>query len=329
MQYDRDSVSPRLTLRARIPTADGVSIALRGHAPSTPAVGVVVASHALLCNAATLDRPGGRGLVSVLVRAGLHVVTVDLRGHGASDGPPPSYDDIVLRDLPAALDHTARTWSELPVAVLGHSLTAHGWLASLAARPHPRVRALVSIAGGAMLPEGRPRTQWWAARAGLELMRLLARRFGGFPARRLGLGPEDAPLPLLEQWARATRRRGWFGEEVDYLSALAAVRTPIYSLTTVADRWLCPPEAARAWLAHACDAPVTERVVGAAPSDPTHIGHVGLVVDPRMAPVWHELADWVVDQLHTVAPSAPQPDDAFVGLLDREGLFLGELLQRG
>ncbi|MCB9685485.1 MAG: alpha/beta hydrolase [Alphaproteobacteria bacterium] len=276
-------------------TTDGARIALDVREPEGPARGVVLAGHAMMCNHLTLDRPRGGGLASALAAAGLRVAQLDVRGHGDSTGGPASYDDVVLRDLPAVAAYAADAWPDLPLIALGHSLTAHGWLVSLALRPHPRIRAVVSLGGGAMLPAGRPLAVWWAARGLTEVGLLWSRLAGRIPARRLGWGTEDVHLPLWSQWATSTRARTWGGSEGDYREALARVSLPVLSVTSLGDRFLCPPAASRGWHANATSADVTERVVGDRPGDPVDVDHMGLVIDPRMAPVWREIAAWILE----------------------------------
>src|SRR5439155_4099847 len=93
-----------------------------------------------MANRRSLDRPAGRGLASTLTEAGFVTYALDVRGHGRS-GPHPAegadwtYDDVVFKDLPAAIWFVRSREAGLPLAVVGHSLTAHGVLALLGQRP--------------------------------------------------------------------------------------------------------------------------------------------------------------------------------------------------
>ena len=96
----------------------------------------------MFCNRRAMDRPAGEGLGTHLAKSGFETYLVDLRGHGQS-GPAASrnvdfsYDDIVLRDIPAVIRHVAALHPDLPLVWLGHSLGGHAGLAALAARGPP------------------------------------------------------------------------------------------------------------------------------------------------------------------------------------------------
>jgi pimeloyl-ACP methyl ester carboxylesterase len=99
----------------------------------------VLLLHGLASNARIWD-----GVAPRLVGAGLRVVALDLRGHGASDQPGSGYDFAsVGRDLAAALDGLGL---ERPVLV-GHSWGAHVALQYAAERPGA-LAGLVMVDGG-------------------------------------------------------------------------------------------------------------------------------------------------------------------------------------
>lgn len=283
-----------------IETPDGWRLAA-DYLPAREAVGVAVCAHAMMCNRRTLDRPEGAGLGSALAAAGYETYLVDLRGHGESATPPRPgahvrYDDFVLEDLPAALRFAARAHPGLPVALVGHSLGAHAGLASLAVVPDLPAHALVSLGGNVWLRALEPDTVTWIQkRASIEAWGAITRLFGRFPARRLRYGTDDESEEYVGQFVENVRRNTWRSGDGrhDYLQAMRRVTLPILSVTGAADVDLCRPAWARAWLAHAKRAEVIHRVVGERPGDPTGINHMGLVTNPRMAPVWAEIAEWL------------------------------------
>jgi len=89
------------------------------------------------------------GVVDALVGAGRSVITMDLRGHGASDKPhdPAAYaGDAMVRDVRGLIDHLGL--DRLDVA--GYSMGA--WTALRLIGDEPRVRrAVLGGIGGAML----------------------------------------------------------------------------------------------------------------------------------------------------------------------------------
>jgi pimeloyl-ACP methyl ester carboxylesterase len=114
---------------------DGVRLHARHWGGSGPAVLLL---HGLASNARIWDGVGPR-----LVGAGLRVVALDLRGHGASDQPGSGYDFATVgRDLAAALGGLGL---ERPVLV-GHSWGANVALQFAADRPGA-VAGLVLVDG--------------------------------------------------------------------------------------------------------------------------------------------------------------------------------------
>jgi pimeloyl-ACP methyl ester carboxylesterase len=136
----------------------------------------VVLLHGLASNARIWD-----GVASRLAGAGLRVVALDLRGHGASDQPASGYDFATLvRDLDAAL---AGLGLERPVLV-GHSWGANIALQFAADRPG-RVDAL-ALVDGALLAVAA-----WAGTTREEVRRRMA--------------PPRFAVPLADWLARAGR----------------------------------------------------------------------------------------------------------------------------
>jgi pimeloyl-ACP methyl ester carboxylesterase len=119
----------------------------------------VVLLHGLASNARIWD-----GVAPRLTGAGLRVVAIDQRGHGASDQPPAGYDfGTVGRDLAAAL---AALGLERPVLV-GHSWGANVALQYAADRPG-------SVAGLALVDGALLGVAEWAGATREEVRRRLA-----------------------------------------------------------------------------------------------------------------------------------------------------------
>lgn len=269
--------------------------------PPVAPKGIAICGHAMLCNRSTLDSPRGRGLGSTLAAKGIGTYLFDLRGHGESVlhsllQRGPTYDDFVLRDIPAVVRAVQSRHPDLPIALVGHSLSAHAGVTAVSVAALP-VKAIVSLGGSVFwVRDLEPsRVVWLGKRVTVELWGVVASYYGVFPARRWRLGVEDAALPFVQQLVRNARCNRWESSDgrFNYLERLSELAVPILSVVSAADRWLCRPAAAQAWLAHARKAFVTHRVVGARHDDPADIGHMGLVKDPRMRPIWLEIADWL------------------------------------
>ena len=164
--------------RASSPTdravpGDGVSLHARDWGGSGQAV---VLLHGLASNARIWD-----GVASRLAGAGLRVVALDQRGHGASDQPASGYDFAsVGRDLSAAL---AALGIERPV-LAGHSWGANVGLQFAADRPG-------SLAGLALVDGALLGVAEWAGATREEARRRMA--------------PPRFAVPLADWLARAGR----------------------------------------------------------------------------------------------------------------------------
>ena len=157
----------------RAVAGDGVRLHARDWGGNGQAVLLL---HGLASNARIWDGVGPR-----LVGAGLRVVALDLRGHGASDQPGSGYDfGCVVRDLDAAL---AGLGLERPVLV-GHSWGAHVALQYAADRPG--AAAGLGLVDGALLGAAE-----WAGPTREEARRRMA--------------PPRFAVPLADWLARAGR----------------------------------------------------------------------------------------------------------------------------
>jgi pimeloyl-ACP methyl ester carboxylesterase len=136
----------------------------------------VVLLHGLASNARIWD-----GVAPRLTGAGLRVVALDLRGHGASDQPASGYDfRTLVRDLDAAL---AALELERPVLV-GHSWGANVALQRAADRPG-------TLAGLALVDGALASVTAWAGATREEARRAMA--------------PPRFAVPLADWLARAGR----------------------------------------------------------------------------------------------------------------------------
>ena len=152
---------------------DGVRLHARDWSGSGQAV---VLLHGLASNARIWD-----GVASRLAGAGLRVVALDQRGHGASEQPGSGYDFATLgRDLSAAL---AALGIERPV-LAGHSWGANVALQFAADRPG-------ALAGLALVDGALPGVAEWAGPTLDEARRRLA--------------PPRFAVPLTDWLARAGR----------------------------------------------------------------------------------------------------------------------------
>lgn len=276
--------------------ADGWCLGFTLHRPAVSS-GVVLLLHAMMADARSLDRPAGAGLASALARRGWTVATADLRGHGASgplarDGGRWTYDDLVLRDLPA-LVAAVRARADGPVVLSGHSLGGHVALAALgcgAVTADAAVLWSVNIWDADLEPDPLARA---AKAASMGAFLHVSRPAGRFPARRLGIGPVDESGPYVRDLVRFWRQ-GWHSADGrhDWTAGLGRLDLPVLSVLGAADALMARPAAAAAWARQVRGAEVWVAGLGAhgvhgAP------GHMALVTGPEVAAVADEVAGWL------------------------------------
>lgn len=187
----------------RVPSA-GIELSVREHSPADPERPSVVLVHGYPDQQQMWDP-----VVAELVAAGLHVVTYDVRGAGASGVPDRVADyrtDLLVDDLASVLDAT------LPAGGRAH-LVGHDWgsvqlwEAVLAEADHPRLRgrlaSFTSISGPSLAhsswvarhPAGRTTAllrqaahSWYVYAFQLPLLPELAWRGAGGVLRRAAVG---------------------------------------------------------------------------------------------------------------------------------------------
>ena len=258
--------------------------------------GVVVASHAMMCNRRTLDRPRGGGLASTLAKAGLHVYTFDMRGHGestpnAAAGGRWTYDDVVNGDIPAMVAWAHARHPELRLALFGHSLSGHGGLLWLGITPDAPVDAAVLYAANLWIPQFDDRKlRWLRKRATLAMWSLLSRPLGYFPARRMKMGSDDEPLALVRDFSRWADTNGCarISDGLDYLAHRERVRVPVLAFVGGRDRVLCAEECSAKFLA-----PVPDHTLEVVPG----ADHISLVTREHSRGAWERTAGWLVEKL--------------------------------
>ena len=299
-------------------TDDGVRLALRVHRPAGRPRAFCLATHAMMASGAYLER---RGFAGHLAARGVALYVLDWRGHGESVPPSPrggpgwSFDDLVARDLPAAVRAVAADAGRAPgeLCYLGHSL---GGLVALAgfgtgAAPAParlslwatsvwgqapRAGASGAGRGGLAARIGRAR-EALRRRALIELFAASARPLGHAPIRRLGLGTDDEPRRYVEdlrRWVRTGRFTGRAGQ--DYAAAAARIAAPVWAVVGEGDR-LCAPRDAEEVLGWLGGGGRALRRVGRARGDALDPDHFTLFTRPELAPLWHELANFLTTGL--------------------------------
>ena len=307
---DEEGGAEELELR----TADGVSLRATLREPpilAWPAPrGTMVLAHAAFARRVEWERPRGQGLAARLARRGYRTLAFDFRGHGDSpngarghgDSPSDGYDAFVRHDLPAvvacAKDRGGR------VVVVGHSLGGHVALASqglglLGAD------AVLAVAANVWHPTFEPSLARQALKRGVAtLMTGLTHGLGGFPARALRVGSDDARPSAVGAFLRTARDGSWRSDDArdDYLAALTRVDIPVCALLSEGDRLACLPESGRRFLART-RGPRASFVVGSTGGAPAP-DHMALVTAHHAGPcheAWEAALAWLEAELERAA----------------------------
>jgi len=281
-----------------VESADGWRLGLRETPAQGEEKGVVVALHAMMVDARTLDRPTGAGLATSLAAAGWTVLSCDFRGRGVSGpdwdaGGRWDYDALVRFDVPAFVGFARKRAGNLPVVAMGHSLGGHVSVASVGTG-HAQVDMLVLLSANIWRPSLEPS---WTRRLmkawQVWLVRWSVKLFGRFPTRRFGMGPVDEASSYMDDIVRFWREDRWKGRDgLDYGAGMALVSCPVLSVVGKGDRLLAHRDGAHAWFERLGTSKkdfwfVTADEWGLA----TEPDHMTLVTDaPR---VWSAIADWL------------------------------------
>jgi pimeloyl-ACP methyl ester carboxylesterase len=274
----------------RVPTQDGVSIAVHSLGPT--AGQPVILAPGTFSNWTFWLGTRGTGFARHLARQGFRAHVVDFRGHGYSPRPAPgqdwNFDDWGRQDLPAVVRSVAENGAA-PL-IVGHSAGGASLLAALAAEPS--VRGVVR--GAVVLATPLPWLQRWRRLAAWGI-RFAARRAPAFPARLLRLGPEDELSGVMAQWMDWNLAGHWVGRDgTDYATALENLDTPLLFLAGAGDRQFAPPQACRGLFDLIGSPDRRFLIAGTGSGFSRDFGHVDLVVSPEARrEIWPLMSDWL------------------------------------
>ncbi len=241
----------------------------------------------------------GHGMAWAIADAGFEAVVLDPRGHGGSEragGQAWTFDHWGRLDVPAAVEAVTADGGQ--ALLVGHSAGGASMLIALAGEPRVRER----VAGLVALATPVPWLQRWR-RIGAWGIRTASRLLGRFPARLLGLGPEDELPGVMSQWMTWNLEGEWIGQDdIDYVSALADVRVPVLAMSGAGDTVFAPPRACRTLLEMVGTDDATYVLAGRETGFSEDFDHPGIVVSKAAhEEVWPRVLAWLGDH----APASP------------------------
>lgn len=230
--------------------------------------------------------PRGIGLAVYLARHGFPGLVVERRRTGC--GGRPGLEDHLTQDLPLVQELVERTW-EQPAFWIGHSFG--GVLAARATATRldqSRVLGLVLFA--AQFEVGKrglhPPISW--------LTSLVSRRLGRFPARRLGLGPQDEPPEAMEDAIRqVTEGR----RKPDIRESLHRITVPVLAISGLGDK-VDPTEGCERLVGHFASPDKRFIAAGRKTGFLEDYDHPGIVVSkPAQQEIWPLVLDWLIHRI--------------------------------
>jgi pimeloyl-ACP methyl ester carboxylesterase len=208
----------------------------------------VVLAHGTFANRHFWLSPKGKGLATYLRDAGYECWIYEWREHGQATQnglkrARATFDTLIEYDVATVLSYVfEQTNREKPFWV-GHSAGGTLIYAHLGLHPEAQqtLRGIVSIG-----TQTTHFAQSLSMRLRLWLSFPIIRLLGYFPARALGLGPEDEFGGVVEEWARWNVRGEWKSlSGFDYMASLKKIQLPVLALAGGGDHHLAPEPGCR------------------------------------------------------------------------------------
>ncbi len=269
-------------------------LALRNRRPDR---GPVILLHGSFSNRGFWLSDKGEGLARYLLEQGFDVWVMEQRGHGLSprnqDYLRNTLERYVLHDVPAVNAFVREKTACKPVWV-GHSLGGVIIASAVAAGQ----LTPAECSGMALLGAQAVRRPWylWLPLVG-PVLRLLVRRKGELDGRDLGIGPENEPAGLINEYLA---RHSWFGRwqlKSTRQRLLPAWKQgselPMLAVIAAADK-SDPARSCRRFYELYGGADKEQMLLGTVTGFSRDYGHVDMVVSKEAAQeVWPRIGDWL------------------------------------
>lgn len=284
---------PATVVYYQVVTQDSVALTIGHLEPQGHALGHVVLLHGTYTNRHFWISCKGVGLAAYLAGQGYHVWLPEFRGHG-DEGHQPGYakwhaDDVMHHDM-AAISAFLQNWTS-SASWVGHSYgglyllgaLAQGWL------PEHCVDSIAIF--GTQLREGQQYLRFPPLAWGLKK---LTGALGGFPSKRLGMGPENEPPTIMADIIDWKRRGRWTAlDGSDYETMLAHIGVPVRVYAGAGDT-MDPPAGCSALYEAIGSTRKAFQLLGREEGFQRDYDHVGMIASKAASEdVWPDLADWL------------------------------------
>ncbi|MGB1580611.1 MAG: alpha/beta fold hydrolase [Nevskiales bacterium] len=268
---------------------DGGRIAITRIAadPKLPKRAAVVLVPGMFSNRHFWVSPKGIGLAAAVAAAGSPVWLIERRGLGRSGKPDKAragLNEHLHVDLPLVQKHVQGI-DPGPAIWGGHSFG--GVIATRAVAETLDSRLIGGLLLFAAQVEVDKKLLCWPWNL---YLRAIARLFGRFPSRKLGLGPEDEPIAAIDDactWRMNTQRGG------NLLAPLVNIHCPVFAFAGGADD-RDPPAGCEKLLSHMSSPDKRYVLLSKNNGYSQDYDHPGIVVSKAAAKeVWPQVVDWL------------------------------------
>ena len=231
------------------------------------------------------------------------VMIYDVRGSGESAKPTDDKDksmkmsDWILRDVPGATAFFKEKYPNRTYVGIGHSVGAHGMMATQCEQPVDVMVQIASHAGITKTISTFPeRAKIWTV---FNIITPITSRFmGRVPVEELGMG-HQIPVGVMNQWATWTRKDDYFfGDPAfDMSERFGKATGPLLSVVFTDDLW-ANRRAVDILTDRLTSADVTKMDIEAGKGTANGpVGHMGFY-RTKNAKLWPQILDWVDAQLN-------------------------------
>jgi predicted alpha/beta hydrolase len=277
-------------------TSSGVALAVEiRDVPRACSTAILL--HSSMASRRTFGSSQKQGFAAFLAERGVRTLALDFRGHGESGTPAArggkwSFDDFVREDLPALSRAARERWPRDRLTLIGHSLGGQVALAAVATSAAD-ADGVAIMATNVWVPRDEMNPALRARKSAvIAAMRAFTRARGYFPARALRVGSDDEAASYMDSVFDCWDRDRWQSDDgcVDYFEAMERIATPVLAIASVADSYVCSPQASFRFVSRATSASVRFEVVRRADDGGDAPGHMELVTTRRATSHWDAIA---------------------------------------